>query len=191
MNITNKIIQLSFLTENHKKIISAIEWSHLIRMSTDEIQALGVSPKAAQNLALCLAIAQAHKLGHGERTNLITSSSKAYQHLKHLGQSPIEVCHCIYMNRRNQIIANKQISIGGIASTVVDIKVILNHAVILKASSIILAHNHPSGNLRPSLADEQLTKKLAEAAKLFDTQLTDHLIITANAYYSFGDEGKL
>ncbi len=83
------------------------------------------------------------------------------------------------------------ISSGGRAGTVVDAKLVFGRALELKASSIILAHNHPSTNLQPSQADIELTKKLYQAGKQLDLPLLDHLIITEQGYYSFADEGQM
>jgi len=95
----------------------------------------------------------------------------------------------LFLNRGNRVLGGYKVSSGGITGTVVDIRIILAIALKCLASGIILAHNHPSGELNPSRADKELTQKLKEAAKLMDISLLDHLIITAEAYYSFTDEG--
>jgi len=95
------------------------------------------------------------------------------------------------MNRANQTIGYAKISQGGITGTVVDTKIIAKYAVDCLASGIVLAHNHPSGNLQPSTQDLQLTKKLTEAMKLLDVSILDHLIITTEGYYSFVENGKM
>ncbi len=97
----------------------------------------------------------------------------------------------IYLNRANKVITAKNISTGGVAGTIADIKIILKHAVELLASGIIAVHNHPSGNLNPSEADKKLTRSLKEATLLLDINLMDHLIIGENNYFSFADEGLL
>ncbi|MGZ3941361.1 MAG: JAB domain-containing protein, partial [Bacteroidia bacterium] len=93
--------------------------------------------------------------------------------------------------RANKIIKTELVGRGGVSGTVADVRLILKPAVEHLASSIIIAHNHPSGNLRPSDSDLHLTKKVNEAARLFDIQLADHLIIGDAAYLSFADEGLL
>jgi len=97
----------------------------------------------------------------------------------------------MYLNRNNRLLSKIKISSGGVSATVVDVKIILKKAISQLASVIILAHNHPSGNLKPSKADHNLTKKIKEAAKLLDIQVADHLIISQHGYYSFSDEGLL
>jgi DNA repair protein RadC len=97
----------------------------------------------------------------------------------------------VLLNRANKIISVEPISSGGITGTVVDTRILFSSALKSNAISIILSHNHPSGSLRPSAADEELTRKIRDAGKLLDVQLLDHLIISESGYYSFADEGKI
>lgn len=97
----------------------------------------------------------------------------------------------LMMNRANNTIGHAKISQGGVVGTVVDVRIIAKYAVDSLCSSIILAHNHPSGNLKPSEADIRITKNIKEALKLFDIVVLDHLILTEDGYYSFADEGGL
>jgi DNA repair protein RadC len=102
-----------------------------------------------------------------------------------------EVFAVIFLNRANRINHFEIISQGGITGTVADPRIILKKALEQHAVSIILCHNHPSGNLRPSKADEELTHKIKEASKYFDIRLLDHIIVSEEGYYSFADEGVL
>jgi DNA repair protein RadC len=95
------------------------------------------------------------------------------------------------LNRANKIIDKKRISAGGVSGTVTDIKLILKEAIVKTASGIIVCHNHPSGNIKPSNSDIQLTKKLLNACKFIDIPLLDHVIVSFSDYYSFADEGRL
>lgn len=95
------------------------------------------------------------------------------------------------LNRSNLLIDKVQISQGGISGTITDVRLIMKKALDYKASSIILCHNHPSGNLTPSHQDQLVTTKIKEAATLFDIKLMDHLIIANNKYYSFMDSGLI
>lgn len=97
----------------------------------------------------------------------------------------------IYLNQANHILQTCQISKGGISSTGVDTRIVIQEAVMNKATQIILCHNHPSGSVRPSRADIQLTEKLRHAAELMDLILVDHIIIHKERYYSFVEEGRL
>lgn len=102
-----------------------------------------------------------------------------------------ESCFVVLLNRANTTIGYAKISQGGIAGTIVDIRIILKYAVDTLASGIILCHNHPSGVLKPSQSDRDLTRQLKEAARLFEIQLLDHIIITEDNFLSFADEGLL
>lgn len=122
----------------------------------------------------------------------ITSSRDAYHVLQaHLTDLSHEEFWILLLNRANRIIGREQISSGGVAGTIVDAKLVFRSALAHTACSLILAHNHPSGNLRPSQADRQLTRKLVEAGKNLDIAVLDHLILTNSGYYSFADEGEM
>lgn len=97
----------------------------------------------------------------------------------------------ILLNRVNRVLGIYHVSSGGIAGTIADPKLIFMAALKGSASGIILSHNHPSGNLKPSQVDLQLTKKIVEGGKLLDISVVDHLIITSEGYLSFADEGLL
>lgn len=97
----------------------------------------------------------------------------------------------LLLNRANYVKGYHIISLGGISGTVMDVGIILAIAVKTLSSAIIMDHNHPSGNMRPSEADRKLTEQVRKACKLFDKQLLDHLIMTESGYYSFADEGNL
>ena len=93
----------------------------------------------------------------------------------------------IYLNRHNNVLGVYTISRGGIAGTVVDPKLVFAIALKVAASSLILVHNHPSGNLQPSEADKSITKRLKQAGKLLEVNVLDHLIVTAESFFSFAD----
>jgi DNA repair protein RadC len=95
----------------------------------------------------------------------------------------------IHLNRAARLLKIERISTGGIAGTVVDVKMIFKSAIGQQASSLILAHNHPSGQKKPSQADRDITKKIVEAGRLFEIAVADHLIMAGNTYVSFADEG--
>lgn len=97
----------------------------------------------------------------------------------------------LYLSRSNRVIYEECMSKGGVSGTVTDIRLILKRALELLASGIILVHNHPSGNLRPSPDDDRITTKAKEAAKLLDINVLDHLIITPTSYFSYNDNGRL
>ena len=122
----------------------------------------------------------------------INSSEDAYKELRiHFYELAHEEFWVLYLNRANKVIEKKFHSKGGISGTVADIRIILKGAILHSASNIIVAHNHPSGKLDPSVQDLNLTRKLKESAALMDIQLIDHLIIYNEQFFSFADQGKL
>jgi DNA repair protein RadC len=110
----------------------------------------------------------------------LRSSLKDYQH---------EVFGVVFLNRANKVNHFEIISSGGITGTVADPRIILKKALEENAVGLILCHNHPSGSLKPSRADEELTTKIREAARYFDIKVLDHIIVSEDGYYSFADEG--
>ena len=126
---------------------------------------------------------------------LIKTSKDCYQtFLKVWDENKMEMQEefkVLLINRANRVTGVYEASVGGITGTVADPRLILAAAIKGLAVGIVLAHNHPSGNLKPSLADEQLTAKIKTAASFHDIRVLDHIIVTADAYYSFADEGLL
>ena len=125
----------------------------------------------------------------------INSVKDCYQLLKELwNENTIEMQEefkVLLLNRGNKVIGIYEASAGGITGTVADPRLILAAAIKSLSVSIILSHNHPSGNLKPSRADEELTQKIKVAAGYHDIKVIDHIIITSEGYYSFADEGVL
>ncbi|MCQ4035767.1 JAB domain-containing protein [Kaistella montana] len=125
----------------------------------------------------------------------ISDSSKTYElMLSQWNWKEIEMLEevkLIFLNRNNIVIGIYNLAKGGISQCTVDIRIILAVALKSLSTSIILVHNHPSGNLQPSQSDKEITKNLKEACKMVQIALIDHLIITKENYYSFADEGLL
>jgi DNA repair protein RadC len=124
----------------------------------------------------------------------ISSSNEAANFIRRFYFDDIEIFESFFillLNQANKTIGYAKISQGGIAGTVVDVRIIAKYAVESLAVSVILAHNHPSGNLKPSEADLTITKKIKEGLKILDIKVFDHIILTADSYYSFEDEGNL
>jgi len=148
--------------------------------------------------AKAISIIAAMELGRRRRTEdalelvKIVSSSTVFELLQPIiGELPHEEFWILYLNNANKIIKKLPISKGGITGTLVDVRITLKKALELGATSLILAHNHPSGNLNPSEADKQLTNKLKIAAETIDIKVLDHLIVTEKSYFSFADEGLM
>lgn len=152
----------------------------------------GIGEAKAIIIKAAMELAQRREDESISETTKVVSSRDAHMVLRSdLSDLTHEEFWALYLNRGSRIILKKQISSGGINSTVVDPRLIFQLALEKKASSIILAHNHPSGNLQPSQADIDLTKRLISAGKLFDIQVVDHLILAGKNYCSFADSGLM
>ncbi len=103
----------------------------------------------------------------------------------------VEQFKVILMNRAHRVLGFYELSTGGVSATVVDIKLVFMAALKANACNLILSHNHPSGNLKPSMADERLTRKIKTAGTLLEIEVLDHIIVTSEGYYSFADEGMI
>ncbi len=123
---------------------------------------------------------------------IINCSEKSYLYFRPIfGDLNVEEFHIGLLNQRNKLIKSVKISQGGISSTSVDIRLIFKAALDVYATRIILVHNHPSGNLTPSIQDNKLTSKIVELGKMIEINVMDHLIITNNGYFSYADKNLL
>lgn len=152
----------------------------------------GIGNAKAISIVAAIELGKRRNSMNGEQLPKITASSDAF---KVISSYLIDIHHeefwCLYLNRANEVIHKEKISQGGISGTVMDIRLIIKKGVEVVASSIIVAHNHPSGNTSPSREDIATTNKLKEAAQIMDIPLLDHLIIGGNKYYSFADNGEI
>jgi DNA repair protein RadC len=158
----------------------------------DLMKIKGIGEAKAITIVSALELGRRRKeIGTQEKPK-ITASKDAYDLLKgDLMDLPYEEFWLLLLNRANRVIKKHKISLGGVHGTVADPKIIFKTALEELASGMIVAHNHPSGNLTPSQQDIDLTRKLKEAGKLLEIQLLDHLIVAGKQYYSFADEGLL
>ncbi|MBD5212614.1 MAG: DNA repair protein RadC [Bacteroidales bacterium] len=108
-----------------------------------------------------------------------------------IGNLPHEEIWVLLLNRANRVVAMRRTSTGGSVASVFDLKMILKHAILEDASSLILTHNHPSGNTRPSPADDSITQKCKKGCEALDIRFLDHVIVTAAGYYSYSDSGRV
>lgn len=164
------------------------------RMSVREILQLkvkGIGQAKAIAIAAALELGTRRSMRMAERTVITTSSDVAEYLRARLQFKQQEVFIAVYLNRSNKIMHHEVISTGGITGTVADPRIILKKALEHDATALILCHNHPSGNLKPSKADEDLTWKIKEAARYFDISVLDHIIVSHEGYYSFADEGLM
>jgi DNA repair protein RadC len=152
----------------------------------------GIGEAKAITVVAALELGRRRKEADAAPRSTITCSRDIYNLMRpHLLDLPHEEFWIILLNRANVVMRKTAISRGGVAGTVADPKMIFKEALEQLASSIILVHNHPSGNRSPSGADIQLTKKLKEAGSFLDLPILDHLIFAEQGYYSFADEGML
>ena len=126
-----------------------------------------------------------------EKTRIYSSKEAADTVQCMLKDKEHEECWVLYLNVANRLIAKEKVTQGGISATVIDMRLIIKKAIEKLATAIILVHNHPSGNLKPSKQDTIQTDRLKEAGKMCDIKLLDHIIIAGNSYFSFADEGLL
>lgn len=125
-------------------------------------------------------------------TEKVRASKDAYNLIKPVMDGlEVEECWCIFLNQSLNVTAKVRISKGGFSSTQVDVRVILKSALKYNATSMVLIHNHPSGNPKPSVDDDRLTQALSQAGKVMNIRLTDHVIYTDGDFYSYADEGRL
>lgn len=151
----------------------------------------GIGEARAVTIAAALELGRRRKAVETRKKSVKTSADIAHFFMAQLQDKLHEVFAVAYLNRANKINHLEVISEGGITGTVADPRIILKKALEHNAVNIVLCHNHPSGNLKPSRADELLTKKIKEAALLLDMCVIDHIIVSENGYYSFADEGIL
>ena len=164
----------------------------LARMSFGAMELTGVSEASAIYLVAALELGRRRNFQEAMESDQIRSSKDAANYIRpKIGDLHHEEFWIIYLNRRNSILGAEKLSMGGITGTVIDVRLVLKRALERTATSLIAAHNHPSGNLEPSDADKKITRQLKEAAAIMEIPVIDHLIVTQSGYYSFADEGLL
>jgi len=178
-----------------KRVLQTVDNNlhELARLSVKDLMKVrGIGEAKAVTIIAALELGRRRRDSDTEEKPRITGSRDVFDILKaHLLDIHHEEFWVLLLNRANRVIKKHQISQGGVAGTVADPKIIFKVALAELASGIILAHNHPSGNLTASQSDIELTKKLKEAGKLLEIQVLDHLIVGGQKYFSFADEGIL
>jgi len=152
----------------------------------------GIGEAKAITIAAAMELGRRRRLEDAVQLDKITSSRSVFDVMQPvLGELPHEEFWILYLNNSNKVIQKNQLSKGGITGTLVDVRLVLKSALEVGATSLILCHNHPSGTLKPSQADKDITQKLKTAAQSLDIKVLDHLIITEKTYFSFADDGIL
>ena len=162
------------------------------RLSVDELcRFKGIGPAKAITILAACELGRRRAVEQPERRQ-VRSAAQVYDYFyPFMRDLAVEECHVLLLNQSSTIIDSVRIGMGGLTETVVDVRLILREALLKRATSLILCHNHPSGNLRPSQHDDRLTRQVQEAARLLNLTLCDHVIFTDGGYYSYADEGRL
>ncbi|MDE7406993.1 MAG: DNA repair protein RadC [Muribaculaceae bacterium] len=166
----------------------------LSRMTIGELMrdVRGIGPAKAITLLAAIELGSRCRSDLALQNPQITSSEAIFEYMRpSLERVSHEEFWMLILNRANRVMSKWLISQGGMASTVVDVRLLFKKAIDQQASSIVLVHNHPSGALRPSPEDDKLTRRIKDGASLLDIRVLDHLIVSAAGYYSYHDEGRL
>ena len=178
-----------------KRILNSVnnDLSELSKLTVNELTKFnGIGEAKAISIISALELGRRRRETKGLKKEKITSSKDIVEIFQPM-MSDIkhEEFWVLLLNRANKIISKHNVSSGGVSGTVVDSKIIFKLAIENLASSVILCHNHPSGNTQPSDADIKLTKQIKDAGKLLEIAVLDHVIITERGFYSFADEGMI
>lgn len=178
-----------------KQILLSVDYNLLefSRISLSDFLGFnGIGPAKAARLLAALEIGRRKQLSAALSRTVISSSEDAAKVLRPLiGDLLHEEFWALYMNNRNELLDRRRISKGGLSSTVADPRQVFQIALEQRSTAIIIAHNHPSGSLKPSASDHFLTKQMKEAGKILQVEVLDHLIISSSSYYSYCDEGRI
>lgn len=178
-----------------KRILASADnnLSELGKLTIKQLMAFkGIGEAKAITIAAALELGRRRRGGEALEKKKITSSASVFELMQPIiGELEHEEFWIIYLNNSNKVIHKNQLSKGGITGTLVDVRLVLKNALETGATALILVHNHPSGTLKPSEADKQITQKLKSAALSLDIKVLDHLIITEKDYFSFADESLL
>lgn len=178
-----------------KRILASVEnnLNALGKLSLKQLMEFkGIGEAKAITITAALELGRRRKLEDAKQLTKITSSRDVFELMHpYLGELPHEEFWILYLNNSNKVLQKNQLSKGGITGTLVDVRLVLKTALEVGAVSLILVHNHPSGTLKPSQSDKDLTLKLKRASEHLDIRVLDHLIITETNYFSFADDNML
>ena len=167
--------------------------AELGKASIDELcRFKGIGPAKAITILAASELGKRRKEESAEERRVIVSSKDVYEYFYPLMcDLPTEECWVLLLNQASKVIDRVKISAGGLSATAVDVRCILREALLKRASSMVLCHNHPSGSIRPSKEDDLLTRQLSQAGECMNIRLVDHVILTDGAFYSYADEGRI
>ena len=178
-----------------RKILASVDynWQKLSKLSIKDLMKFkGIGEAKAISVAAALEIGRrkaAQEIPEKEKVTSVNDSYKIFS--QYLSDLQTEEFWAIFLDQKNHVIYKTQISKGGISGTLVDVRVIFRIAIEHFATSVVVAHNHPTGNLTPSQPDISITRRIKEAGDLLDIKLLDHLIIGENSFFSFSEQGLL
>ena len=163
------------------------------RMTVDELMRRykGIGEAKAITLLAACELGNRRRREEVKEGRFVHDSSDAYNYFSDMTDLPLEECRVLLLRQNHSIIGSALVSKGGIAGAVVDVREVLRHAILARATTIVLCHNHPSGNLHPSREDDQLTRRINEACRAADIRLLDHIIVANTGYYSYSEQGKI
>ncbi len=163
------------------------------RLGVKELQQVkGIGDARAITISAAMELGRRRQVSEGLERESINNSTDAANIIVPLLQDMNHEVFCVvYLNHANKVIKHEFISYGGLTATVADTRIILKNCLLCNASQIIVAHNHPSGSLKPSEADKVLTEKIRESAAFMDIRLIDHIIVAGGSYLSMSDEGYI
>ncbi len=178
-----------------KRILQSVRGNinDLAKLSVEKLMEFkGIGEAKAISIITALELGKRRQLETALEKPKITSSKAVFNVMQPIiGDLEHEEFWVLFLNNSNKVLAKTQVSKGGLTATIVDVRLLFKRALELACVGLIVCHNHPSGKLQPSNADQQITQKIKEAGVTLDIKLLDHLIITQKAYFSFADEGVL
>ncbi len=178
-----------------KRILASVNnnLNELGKLSINQLmQFKGIGEAKAVTIAAALEMGRRRRGEDAQKITKINSSRDAFDLLRpKMGELEHEEFWILYLNNANKVLHSSQLSKGGLTGTLVDVRIVMRQALEVGAVALVLAHNHPSGTLRPSEEDRKVTQKLKRASEVLDVKVLDHLIITQKDYFSFADEGIL
>ena len=181
--------------ELSKRVLASVDnnLNALAKLSTDQLMSFkGIGEAKAVSIITALELGRRKRLEEALIQSKITSSKNVFDIMQPIiGELLHEEFWILYLNNSNKVLQKFQMSKGGLTGTLVDVRLVFKKALEISATAIILAHNHPSGTLKPSKSDKQLTNKIKLAGEMLDVKVFDHLIITSEGYFSFADENEL
>jgi DNA repair protein RadC len=184
--------ELSAIALGRKVLDEIGSLGQLARCGVEELlQVKGIGPAKAVTLVATFELGRRKGIAPEKTLRITSSESVANYLIPKLGDMNQEVFYVLFLNRNHEVKAEKPIFRGGVSATVIDPKVVFREAINHLASAIVIAHNHPSGNLSPSQADIQITRRLVQGGKFFDIRVLDHLVVSHRGYFSFADEGMM